>query len=181
LVYFQFFAAPVLIFFFLYLIKIWKKIGIALLAIFFILAIHSGVIDIVPRLLVPTEKIPIIFNTDAIDMASFIRQNIPEDAQILTSSTHLNLVSSLAGRPTLVGYPGWLWTKGIDYPPRERDLMIFYTNPDNFKILKKYDIRYILLDPKAIYDWKANKALFDSRFLKVYGDNSLVLYKVMGL
>jgi len=181
LVYFQFFAAPVLIFFFMYLIQLWKKVGLALLIIFFVLAIHSGVVDLIPRALVPVERIPTVFNRDAIDMATFVRQNIPEDAQIMTGSTHLNLVSSLAGRPSLVGYPGWLWTKGVDYGPRENDLKTFYSNPDRADILKKYDIEYILLDSQVIYDWKTDKSAFDVRFKKIHGDGNLVLYKVMGL
>ena len=181
LLYFQFFAAPVLIFFFMYLMQLWKKVGLALLIIFFVLVIHSGVVDIIPRALVPIEHIPTVFNTDAIEMAAFVRQNIPEDAQIMTGSTHLNIVSSLAGRPSLVGYPGWLWTKGVDYSPRENDLKTFYTNPDRADILKKYNVQYILLDSQVIYDWKADKSAFDARFKKIYGDGNLVLYKVMGL
>jgi hypothetical protein len=181
LVYSQFFIAPVLVFFFIYLMKLREKLGAALLLVFFILAIHSGIVDIIPRYLVPTNKIPTIFNKGAIDMAEFIRENVPEDAQIITSSTHLNLVSSLAGRPVLVGYPGWLWTKGVDYGPRESDLKAFYTNPDDLDILRKYDVEYVLLDPMAIYEWKAQKNLFDTKFQKMYGKESLILYKVTGL
>lgn len=181
LVYYQFFAAPVLVFFFIYLMHFWKKTGLILLTVFFILSVSSGIIDIIPRLLVPTNQIPTIFNRDAINMATYIRQNVEEDSLIMTSSTHLNPVSSLAGRPVLVGYPGWLWTKGIDYSPREKDLRAFYSNPDNFEILKKYNFEYILLDSTAVYDWKAQKSMFEARFMKVYGKDNLVLYKVMGL
>ncbi len=181
LVYYQFFAAPVLVFFFMYLMRFWKKTGLILLTIFFILSVHSGIVDIIPRLLVPTDKIPVVFNRDAIDMATYIRQNVEEDSLIMTSSTHLNPVNSLAGRPVLVGYPGWLWTKGIDYSSREKDLRDFYSNPDNFEILKKYNFEYILLDSTAVYNWKAQKSMFEARFMKVYGEGNLVLYKVMGL
>ncbi len=178
LVYFQFFVAPVLVFLFMYLIKFHRKLGIISLLVFFVLAVHSGIIDIIPRYAVPVDKIPTTFNKDAIDMAAYIRQNVEKDAQIMTSSTHLNLVSSLAGRPVLVGYPGWLWTKGIDYAPRERDAKAFYTNPDNLDILKKYNVKYILLDPMSIHEWKAKKDMFDARFKKLYGQDSLLLYKV---
>jgi hypothetical protein len=181
LVYFQFFAAPVLIFLFMYLMQFRKKIGAILLGIFFFLAIHSGVVDVIPRFLVPVDRIPTVFETDAIDMATFIRQNVPENAQIMTGSTHLNLVSSLAGRPALVGYPGWLWTKGIDYGPRERDLKTFYTNPNRSDILRKYEVKYILLDPQTIHDWGARTSAFDARFRRMYGGERFVLYKVMGL
>mgnify|MGYP003351322116 CR=1 FL=1 len=52
-------------------------------------------------------------------------QIIPDDKKIITSSTHLNPVSSLAGRPVFVGYPGWLWTRGISYADREEHLKDF--------------------------------------------------------
>ena len=110
-------------------------------------------------------------------MASFIRNNVNEKDLIVTSSTHLNVVSSLAGRPVLVGYPGWLWTKGIDYGPREYDLKNFYKDPNNIGILTKYNAKYVLLDFQTLNDWQAKINEFDQRFEKIFERNSLILYK----
>lgn len=181
LVYFQFFAAPIIILFFLKLIEKNKKAGAVLLGLFFIVAIHSGIIDIIPRYLVPIKDIPVIFNKDNQQTAEYIKENIPENEQILTSSTHLNPVDSLAGRPAIVGYPGWLWTKGLDYTERERDIKSFYSNPNRADIIEKYNLKYILLDPMAIYDWKTQKEIFDAKFPIVFSNNSFTLYKIGSL
>lgn len=181
LVYFQFFAAPIIILFFLKLMEWHKKIGAVLLGLFFIIAVHSSVIDIIPRYLVPIKNIPVIFNKDAQQVAEYIRNNIPEKEQILTSSTHLNPVNSLAGRPAIVGYPGWLWTKGLDYTERENDVKSFYLNPDRTDIIEKYNLKYILLDPMAIYDWKVKKETLNAKFPIVFSNNSYTLYKIENL
>ena len=181
LVYFQFFAAPIIILFFLKLMEKNKKIGAVLLGLFFIIAVHSGVIDIIPRYLAPIKDIPVIFNKDSQQTAEYIKENIPENEQILTSSTHLNPVNSLAGRPAIVGYPGWLWTKGLDYTERERDVKSFYSDPNRADIIEKYNLKYILLDPMAIYDWKVKKEIFDTKFPIVFSNNSFTLYKIESL
>lgn len=181
LVYFQFFAAPIIILFFLKLMEKNKKVGAVLLGLFFIIAIHSGVIDIIPRYLVPVKNIPVIFSKNAQQVAEYIRENISEKEQILTSSTHLNPVNSLAGRPAIVGYPGWLWTKGLDYTERENDVKSFYSDPNRANIIEKYNIKYILLDPQAVYDWKTKKEIFDAKFPTVFSNNSYTLYKIENL
>ena len=179
LVYYQFFAAPVFVAFFLWILEHRKVLGLFLFAIFTILAIYSGIIDEIPRFMVPFDRLPVIFGTDAIATAEYIKDNISQDERIITTSTHLNPVSSLAGRPVLVGYPGWLWTKGINYAAREQSLREFYTNPlsisDNSYIR---NAEYVLLDPTAIYDWKTTKEKFDTQFTRIFSNTSYSLYKM---
>lgn len=179
LIYFQFFAAPVIVAFFIWISAYRKKVGVILLTVFTIIAVHSGIVDQIPRFAVKTENTPVIFNEDAILLSDFIRNYTPENTKIITSSTHLNPVASLVGRPVYVGYPGWLWTRGIDYVQREQSLRGFYANPffisNNPYLL---DAEYVLLDPSAIYDWKASKEKFDAQFTRIFSNNSYSLYKI---
>lgn len=179
LVYFQFFAAPLAIWVLAKLIKSRKTLGIAAMVLFMILSLTSGILDIVPRLKVKKENIPVIFNVNAQGAASFVLNNIPANQLILTGTTHLNPVSSLAGRPVLVGYPGWLWTRGINYQEREADVKRFYSDPAaNKDIVYKYGVGYVLFDPQARYDFKADQKVFDAEFLKIYSNSEYALYKI---
>src|SRR3989344_9609471 len=177
LVYFQFFAAPLVVALFIWISRTSKVIGYCALAVFIFVVTFTGVLDEIPRLLVPTEQMPVIFGNDAIAMGEFIKNNVAQNEKIVTTSTHLNPVSSLAGMPALVGYPGWLWTRGISYGDRERNLQAFYQNPEQFRnILKLYNAKYILIDPTAIYDWKANTAEFDATYKLLFRKGQYSLY-----
>ena len=177
LVYFGFFTAPVIASIMIYVSKKLKWLGVIASSVILFFVIFSGVIDTIPRYKVEIEKMPIIFNVDARNTSYFIRQNISPNDMILATTTHLNLVSSLAGRPTVVGFPGWLWTKGIDYSSRELDLKSFYLNPIiNLGIADKYMARYVLIDPTAIYDWGVDKKIFDDNFKKLFSSGGYDLY-----
>lgn len=179
LVYFQFFAAPVIVAFFMWISTYGKKVGVFLLATFTVVAIHSGIVDQIPRLAVATEDTPVIFNKDAILLADFIRNYIPDDKKIITTSTHLNPVASLAGRSVYVGYPGWLWTRGINYSLREQQLKEFYSDPKSSMNLPYFkEAQYVLLDPTAIYDWKASMETFNEQFNKIFSNDSYSFYKL---
>lgn len=179
LVYFQFFAAPVIVAFFMWISIYRKHAGWILLAAFTVVAIHSGIVDQIPRLAVATSNTPIIFNKDAIMLADFIKDSIPQDKKIITTSTHLNPVASLAGRPVYVGYPGWLWTRGIDYAQREQRVREFYADPKSNKSRPYFnEAQYVLLDPIAIYEWRASVETFDEQFDRIFTNGSYSLYKL---
>jgi len=179
LIYSQFFVVPLIIALFLWLSRKpgVKIVSYVLLFAFSAGAIYPGIKDIIPRLSVPQQDIPVIFDTEAQDLANFVKANIANNETILTTSTHLNPINSLTGKPAIVGYPGWLWTRGIDYSERENELRDFYQNPSKqSSLLHKYNIQYILLSPFAVYDWKANKELFDKEFQTVYEGERYTLY-----
>jgi uncharacterized membrane protein len=111
--------------------------------------------------------------------AQYIRENISEHDLILTGTSHLNPVASLAGRSVLVGYPGWLWTRGINYQEREASLRNFYQNPSRSgELLKDFPIKYVLFDNTVKYDFNAQKYIFDQTFNKVFEAGDYVLYKI---
>ena len=179
LVYWQLFAAPLAIYLFSKLYQRAKIIGIISLTIFAIISLSSGVLDVIPRILVKEDRMPVIFDINARNLAQYIRQNIPENDIVLTGTSHLNPVSSLAGRDTLVGYPGWLWTRGINYSEREGDIKSFYLDPFGYKnVISKYNVKYILFDLQSIYDYHANQSTFDREFTEVFSEGQYRLYKI---
>ena len=179
LVYFQFFAVIPIIFLFRKLVAKWKVWGWTAFGIFFVISIQSAVLDLVPRVMQIQNSPPILFTANAWEAAEFIKQNVPDKAVILTGPSHINPVASLAGKPVLVGYPGWLWTRGIPYQKRLDDTRAFYQNPYQRKdVLAKYNISYILLDPLVKYDWGVQKQLFDSNFKLIYENADYALYAI---
>jgi hypothetical protein len=177
LVYFQFFAIPII---FLLLKGIFSKreiLGITLGTIFIILALFSGVIDMIPRVGTPFNSLPIIFDVNARQTADFIRKNIPENDLILTGTSHRDPVDSLAGRPVYLGYPGWLWSRGINYSDRENQVTSFYQAPSkDYQFIKDYKIKYVLLSDQDISDFKTSKILFDRAFKVIYSNPEFTLY-----
>jgi len=59
-----------------------------------------------------------------------IKQQTPLRATILHAPIH-NTPVFLTGRRSLMGYPGHIWTHGIDFGPRETDIKKIYSgSPD---------------------------------------------------
>ncbi|MFA6355015.1 MAG: hypothetical protein WCW65_01140 [Candidatus Paceibacterota bacterium] len=175
LVYYQFFAVPFTLWLIFIMFKKYKKIMVVLIPVYFFITTFSSFIYIIPRLMTARTDMPIAFDLPANHLASYIRLNIPNQI-ILTSAVIPNPVS-LAGRGVLVGYPGWLWSRGINYSGREKEIRNFYINPDkNNEILQIYQIGYILLDNMAINEYGAKKEVFNKLYNKIFEEGQYILY-----
>ncbi|MFA6295444.1 MAG: hypothetical protein WC666_03395 [Candidatus Paceibacterota bacterium] len=179
LVYFLFFTASFIIWLLSYILRNHKYIKGVVITGVLILSTYSCVVEVTPRLLIAKKDLPIVFSNDAQLMAEYIRLNTDENNMILTSTTHRNPVSSLAGRQVVVGYPGWLWTRGINYSARENEVMSFYRSPNlNSTLFEEFPISYILIDDTAVKDYKADVATFDHIFTKVFEAGDYILYSI---
>jgi hypothetical protein len=141
--------------------------------------IFSGLVDIVFRLNVKRNSLYQIFSKDSVLVAEYIKDKIQEDDLILTSLSHTNPVVSLSGRQILVGYAGWLWSRGINYQSREKAIKDFYALPSReSSLLKEYNIKYILLDRSIAGDFIENTKKFDRLFDREFVSGDNVLYRV---
>ncbi|HXA27998.1 MAG TPA: hypothetical protein VN193_04550 [Candidatus Angelobacter sp.] len=59
-------------------------------------------------------------------LAAQVEQRTPPSAVILTTGRHTDPLLTLAGRRTVMGYDGWLWSYGIDYRRRQGDVAAMY-------------------------------------------------------
>jgi uncharacterized membrane protein len=74
----------------------------------------------------------------------------------------------LAGRRVLMGYPGWLWSQGIDYHPRERDLRaILRLEPEAPALLRRYGVGYVVIGPREQVDYGADPDAWRARYKSV--------------
>lgn len=65
-------------------------------------------------------------SADDRSLAAQVEASTPPDSVILTLGRHNDPLMTLAGRRTVVGYTGWLWSYGIDYRARQDDVAQMY-------------------------------------------------------
>jgi len=123
--------------------------------------IIPGAIDIFSRSSLADPKLFDIFGPKEQAVSDWILKNISSEKTILTAGSPLNLLSSLVGRPVFLGYPGWLWTHGINYQEREKVITNILSGSQSAKdLLKEYQFDFILIDPRELGD-----------YYKIYNDN----------
>ena len=117
------------------------------------------------------------FDRDGINFAEMIKQQTPPRATVLHAPVH-NTPVFLTGRRSLMGYPGHIWTHGLDYGPRETEIKRIYAGaPDAESLLAKYGVDYVVIDPQEHSLMTVNTAFF-SRYPEVGSTGEYHLYKI---
>lgn len=105
----------------------------------------SGALDVL-RAITPNTRFQ-EFTPDAITMAGVIRSLSPARALVLHAPVY-NSPVFITGRRTLLGYPGWIWSRGLDYSQRETDIHTIYSGAsDALVLLNNYHVDYVLMGP----------------------------------
>jgi hypothetical protein len=105
----------------------------------------SGALDIL-RGITPATRFQ-EFTRDGISMAELIRVVTPPRALVL-HAPEWNSPVFLTGRRSLLGFPGWIWSRGLDTTQRDRDIHAIYSGaPDAAGLMEKYHVDYVLLGP----------------------------------
>jgi hypothetical protein len=117
------------------------------------------------------------FDRDGINFAEMIKQRTPPTATILHAPIH-NTPVFLTGRRSLMGYPGHIWTHGLDYGPRETEIKHIYAGaPDAVSLLAKYGVDYVVIDPQENSLMKVNTEFF-RRYPEIANTGEYHLYKI---
>jgi hypothetical protein len=117
------------------------------------------------------------FDRDGVAFAEVIKQQTPPRAMILHAPIH-NTPIFLTGRRSLMGYPGHIWTHGIDFGPRETDIKKIYSgSPEATALLSKYGVDYVVIDPQEHSVMPVNTAFFSS-YREVANIGEYHLYKI---
>jgi hypothetical protein len=131
------------------------------------------------RLLQSGQTTHRMWDASKIDMASNLQKILKPEETVLTDDDHLNWVSSLAGGQILMGYRGWLWSYGIDYSEREKEIALMYSGKPGAEVLfSKYHVRYVVLSPSARSHFGANESMFFLKYNMVMRDNDTRVYDV---
>lgn len=105
----------------------------------------SGALDILRVITHATEFQE--FTREGIQMASFINLEAPARARVLHAPVW-NSPVFLTGRRSLLGYDGWIWSRGLETSQREADIHKMYSGgPDALALFQKYRVDYALVGP----------------------------------
>jgi hypothetical protein len=122
----------------------------------------SGALD-VTRALSPAENLK-VFGQAELEVAALLREKIPPRALILHAPIH-NSVVALSGRQSVIGYPGHLWTHGIDYAQRELDVKTIYSGGQQMiQPLSSLGVDYVIVGPAE----RSQLAVDESYFTSLY-------------
>ncbi|HYP27586.1 MAG TPA: hypothetical protein VE262_12785 [Blastocatellia bacterium] len=118
-----------------------------------------------------------IFDREGIIFAEMIRRTAPPRAVIL-HATIPNHPVHLSGGRSLMGYPGHVWSHGIDYRDRAADIRRIYNGePSAEGLLAFYHIEYVVVSPLEAAEMPVSEEFFE-RFAKVGETGEYRLYKI---
>ena len=118
-----------------------------------------------------------IFTAPGMQFAELIKRETPPQSVVIHAPVHNHPVF-LTGRRSLMGYPGHVWTHGLEFAPREAEINKVYAGaPDAVSILRKYGVDYAVLGPLERNLMNVNEEFF-SRFQLVGEVGEYRLYKI---
>ncbi|HEY5838981.1 MAG TPA: hypothetical protein VIT19_08100, partial [Pyrinomonadaceae bacterium] len=145
----------------LLLARLWEQnVGRRVLAasLFVILTLAGG-LDIFPLLTGQGEYQE--FDRNGVEFAESVKETTPPTATILHAPIH-NTPIFLTGRRSIMGYPGHIWTHGLDFGPRENEIKQIYAGGmDADALLAKYRVDYVVIGPHEESVVKPNVAFFE--------------------
>ncbi|HKP37528.1 MAG TPA: hypothetical protein VJT71_11785 [Pyrinomonadaceae bacterium] len=150
----------------------WKR---ALAAGLFAGLTLAGALDIFPLLTLQGKYQE--FDRDGVTFAETIKQTTAHNATILHAPIH-NTPIFLTGRRSIMGYPGHIWTHGLDFGPREEEIKRIYAGaPDAGALLGKYGVDYVVVGPQE-YAVVSPNLDFLSRYQEVANIGEYRLFKI---
>lgn len=121
----------------------------------------------------------LIFSKEDLALADFVTAKTAYNSLFLTSSRHNHPVPTLSGRRIIMGYPGWLWTFGINYQTHEADVFKMYSGgEDALVLLKKYEVNYVVTEENTAVNLNINREFFAQNFPLVYQSQKYSIFKI---
>jgi hypothetical protein len=153
----------------------WRAVAVALL----LMQTAAGALDVWRAAAGSTERQT--FDADGIAFAEVVKSRTAPRALILHAPTYNDPVY-LTGRRTFLGYPGHVWSHGIDYSAREAELKDIYAGAaDAQSLIAKEGIEYVVVGPLEREEMRqrgvALNESFFARFAKVGEAGGYILYK----
>lgn len=118
-----------------------------------------------------------VFDRDALSFVQVVKQQTEPRSLIIHAPVHNDPVF-LTGRRSLMGYPGHIWTHGLEFTERESEIRRIYAGtPDAEILLEKYGVEYAVVGPLERAIMTVNDQFF-RRFKKVGEAGAYSLYKI---
>ena len=118
-----------------------------------------------------------VFDAAGVRFAELVKSQTAPRAVIIHAPVH-NTPVFLTGRRSLMGYPGHIWTHGLEFVQREGEIKrIYLGSPDAEQLIRNYGVEYAVAGPHERVVTPMN-ALFFCRFEKVGEVGEYKLYKI---
>ena len=135
----------------------------------------AGALDILRVITRTTEYLE--FDRNGIATAKLIAQVAPPRAVVLHAPVY-NSPVFLTGRRSLLGFPAWMWSRGLDSSQRGNDIRSIYSGkPEAAALLERYRVDYVLVGPQERVAFPVNEP-FWSRYPLMSHIGDYQLYKV---
>jgi hypothetical protein len=119
------------------------------------------------------------FDAGGVAIADIISREAVPRALVLHAPTY-NSPVFLTGRRSLLGYPGWMWSRGLDYSERNADIQSIYSGGSAATaLLRRYGVDYVLVGPAELASLNVNET-FWSQYPKRAQTGAYRLYKLDG-
>ncbi len=116
------------------------------------------------------------FDRDAVSVAQFISERARPRSLVLHAPVY-NSPVFLTGRRSLMGYAGWMWSRGLDSSQRQAEIQRMYAgDPDAAALLRRYEVEYVLIGPAELASLNVNPQ-FWSQYSKVAQIGPYHLYR----
>ena len=161
---------------------IWQRgfIGRLLSIILFVTLTLTGIVE-VGRLIDTQHRQIGLWSREEQQIATKIRDLSAPDSIFLTAAIHDHPIATLAGRKTILGFPGNAWSWGIDgWYEREQDAHAMYKGGEVARSLwKKYAIDYIMVsDRERYFEKNINERFIGQNSELVLEEGTAKVYKV---
>lgn len=146
----------------------------------FSVSVFSGALDVLRVTQYEHQKIR-MFDNQSLRFAEWVKENTPKDSVFLTADNHDHPIPVLTGRTIIQGFPGWLWTYGIDPGDRKTKMEAVYAGlPEAETYLSELKINYIVLGPweRDIYK-NLNEDYLRLNFHPVYQQEEISVFKTI--
>ena len=118
-----------------------------------------------------------VFDAAGLRFAELVKEQTTPRALIVHAPVH-NTPVFLTGRRSLMGYPGHIWTHGLEFVQRESEIRRIYLGaPDAEQLIRNYGIEYAVVGPQEDVVTHVNEQFF-TRFQKVGEVGGYKLYKI---
>jgi hypothetical protein len=119
---------------------------------------------------------------DELELARRVRDETPPRSLFVVALQNNHPVPTLAGRRVLMSYPGWLWSQGVAYAEREREVRkILGLAPGADSLMRHYHVDFVAIGPEERASFGADPLAWRARFPHPIETATYEVFDVRGL
>jgi hypothetical protein len=143
-----------------------KKFIKTLVLVLLATSIWSGLLDNLRLINYQKQKIRLIESSD-LELSRWVIANTSPDSLWLTGTAHDHWLPVLTGRKVVLGFPGWLWTYGLNYSSQEEAVTKMWQGGSQAgELFDAYGVDYVVIGPheqrlveNINFEWFANNLI----------------------